>query len=98
MGMHVSSKAIAIGTVTLALVAFAGLAGADGSGEWKSGQEVYQKVCGSCHERGLGPVIRGRGAPPEYLAIVRSGRRAMPAFRPSEISDQALVQLMDYVK
>lgn len=98
MGKQVSLNSIARGTVTLALMAVAGLARADGSGEWKTGQEVYEKVCGYCHERGLGPVIKGRGAPPEYRLIVRSGRRAMPAFRSSEINDQALAQLMDYVK
>lgn len=76
----------------------AGLVHADSSGEWKSGKEVYDKVCGYCHETGVGPGIRGRGVPPEYRTVVRQGRRAMPPFRSAELSDEALAMVMNYIK
>jgi len=83
---------------SLAWLCWAGLAHADSSGEWKSGKEVYDKVCGYCHETGVGPGIRGRGVPPEYRTVVRQGRRAMPPFRSAELSDEALAMVMNYIK
>ena len=74
-----------------ALAAAAPSAFADSSGKWKSSQETYDKVCAYCHEANVGPVLTGRKLPPEYVrAIVRSGNRAMPAFRPTEIDDEIL--------
>jgi mono/diheme cytochrome c family protein len=65
---------------------------------WKSGQEVYDKVCGHCHDTGVGPVIRRRGLPPPVVTVfVRNGTRAMPAFRAAEIDDAALAQLAEFV-
>lgn len=81
----------------LALLALAGIAStadADSSGRWQNGQEVYDKVCGYCHEINVGPVLKGRSLPVEYIQyIVRHGNRAMPSFRPSEIDDDMLAQL-----
>lgn len=55
------------------------------------GIRVYDKVCRYCHEAGVGPVIKGRQLPPEYVKrVVRFGNRAMPSFRPTEIDDAAL--------
>lgn len=80
-----------------ALVAFTS-ANADSSGKWLNGQEVYDKVCGYCHEVNVGPVILGRNLPPDYIkAIVRNGNRAMPAFRESEINDAALAGVVKHV-
>ena len=57
----------------------------------RSGEIVYQKVCQYCHETGVGPKIRSRQLPTVYTThVVRIGFRAMPAFRPTEISDQEL--------
>ena len=65
---------------------------------WKDGAEVYAKVCGYCHESNVGPVIRGRDLPVAYIrTIVRNGHRAMPAFRPSEIDDESLAKLAEYI-
>jgi len=65
---------------------------------WKDGAEVYSKVCAFCHETKIGPVIRGRGLDPLYISYtVRNGNRAMPAFRQSEIDDQSLQQVAEYV-
>lgn len=92
-------RALARGLVVLILGGCApAVVLADGSGQWKSGKEAYEKVCAYCHEKGVGPAIRGRGAPPDYRIIVRYGRRAMPQFRAAEISDEILGQLMEYIK
>jgi mono/diheme cytochrome c family protein len=65
---------------------------------WKNGAEVYAKVCGYCHQTGIGPVIRGRELPPEYIThLVRHGLRAMPAFTASFIDDQALQEVASYI-
>lgn len=58
------------------------------------GIRVYDKVCRYCHDAGVGPVIKGRQLPPEYVKrVVRFGNRAMPAFRPTEIDDAALTEV-----
>jgi mono/diheme cytochrome c family protein len=65
---------------------------------WKDGAEVYAKICALCHETAVGPTLRGRGLDPTYIQlIVRHGNRAMPAFRASEIDDQSLEKLAEYV-
>lgn len=59
---------------------------------------IYAKTCGYCHGQHVAPVIRGRNLPPEVIAqYVRSGPRAMPAFRPTEISDAELKALAQWV-
>ena len=73
-------------------------ASADSSGKWQNSQEIYDKVCGYCHEVNVGPVILGRGLLPDYIkAVVRNGNRAMPAFRESEIDDAALAGVVKLV-
>lgn len=80
-----------------ALLAATG-ANADTSGKWQNGQEVYDKVCGYCHETNVGPVITGRNLPPDYIMyVVRNGNRAMPAFRDSEINDSKLAEVVKLV-
>lgn len=71
----------------------------DAKGEqWKSGEHVYQRVCGHCHEAGVGPVIKGRQLPDAYItAIVRHGFRAMPAFTGAYIDDKSLAQVAEYI-
>jgi mono/diheme cytochrome c family protein len=65
---------------------------------WKDGAEVYTKVCALCHDTNVGPVLRGRDLDPLYIKLmVRNGSRAMPAFRASEIDDQLLEKLAEYV-
>ena len=65
---------------------------------WKDGPEVYAKVCSYCHDQQIGPVIRGRSLPPAYIsATVRNGHRAMPAFRASEIDDESLKKVAEYI-
>lgn len=75
-----------------------GLTAGANAGQWRDGDHVYQKVCGYCHEAGVGPAIKGRSLPEEYVRrVVRFGNRAMPAFRPSEIDDAALAQIAKLV-
>lgn len=87
-------------SVTLAMLlslAFAG-AQAQGEGEVSKGQRFYEKVCAKCHETGIGPVLLGRGLPEAvFLTIPRSGFRAMPAFRISDIDDDTLHSLATYL-
>lgn len=65
---------------------------------WKDGAEIYAKVCGYCHDAQVGPQIRGRSLPAAYIrTIVRNGNRAMPAFRSSEIDDESLAKLAEYI-
>ncbi|WP_298193697.1 cytochrome c [Novosphingobium sp.] len=60
---------------------------------------VYAKTCGYCHGQHVAPVIRGRAIPTEMTtAIVRRGQRAMPAFRPTEISNAELGALAAWLK
>jgi mono/diheme cytochrome c family protein len=65
---------------------------------WKDGSEIYSKICAYCHEDRVGPPIRNRELPPEYIQIVvRNGGRAMPAFRSSEIDDESLAKLAEFI-
>ncbi len=60
---------------------------------------VYAKTCGYCHGQHVAPVIRGRAIPADMTqAIVRRGQRAMPAFRPTEISNAELKALGLWLK
>lgn len=71
---------------------------ADSSGKWQNAREVYDKVCAYCHEKNVGPVITGRNLLPDYIhTVVRSGNRAMPAFRESEISEATLAEVVKLV-
>ena len=67
--------------------------------KWKNGAEVYAKICAHCHENGrVGPRILNRQLPPAYVrAVVRKGIRAMPPFRSSEIDDESLAKLEEYI-
>lgn len=62
------------------------------------GIRIYDKVCRYCHEAGVGPAIKGRQLPAEYVKrVVRFGNRAMPSFRPTEIDDAVLAELAKLV-
>ncbi|HRO55419.1 MAG TPA: cytochrome c [Nitrosomonas europaea] len=65
---------------------------------WKDGAEIYAKICAYCHEANVGPQIRNRELPAIYIrTIVRNGSRAMPAFRSSEIDDESLAKVADFI-
>ena len=82
-----------------ALALATGGALADGSGNWKDGKEVYDKTCGYCHDKGIGPKIKGLGRwPADINKMVRAGRNAMPAFRATEIDDASLAKVAEYIR
>ncbi|NVK41872.1 MAG: cytochrome c [Oceanospirillaceae bacterium] len=84
--------------VLLGATLLLGSTGARAENTWRDGEQVYAKVCGHCHEKGIGPVIKGRSLPPSYIsAIVRHGFRAMPAFRASFIDDASLAAVAEFV-
>jgi mono/diheme cytochrome c family protein len=57
----------------------------------RNAEDVYQAFCHYCHESGPGPDLKARQLPASYVSyVVRHGQRAMPAFRPTEISDAEL--------
>lgn len=61
---------------------------------WKDGAAVYAGICVYCHEQKL----REAGVDPAKIRFtVRHGKRAMPAFRSTEIDDAALEQLVEYL-
>jgi len=69
---------------------------AQATNEWRDAEHLYSSTCKYCHELGVGPVLKGRGAglPVEYIKFrVRRGYNAMPAFKPSEISDKDIEML-----
>jgi 4-cresol dehydrogenase (hydroxylating) cytochrome subunit len=86
-------------SLTISALIAAGGAAADGSGKWISGQEAYDKVCGFCHEKGIGPAIKGQNKSPDLVKhVVRFGNRAMPAFRHTEIDDATLAGIIEFIK
>ena len=95
-----------------ALMLLAGLAFNVGA-ESDSGQQVYEKLCVHCHAQGPGNAgtqsLQRRGIGDAVLVdrkdlsavyiktIVRSGIKQMPSFRLTEISDDELDKLADYL-
>lgn len=60
---------------------------------------IYAEVCGYCHGSNVGPVILGRGLPVSAIKlVVRTGPNAMPAFRPTEISNAELDSLAHWIE
>lgn len=71
---------------------------AESANEWQSGKQIYNNICGHCHEVGVGPVLSGRDLPAAYFkTIARSGRAAMPAFRPTELSNKDLDKIAGFL-
>lgn len=59
---------------------------------------LYARTCGYCHGHNVAPIIRGRSLPPVLIStIVRSGNGAMPAFKPTEITDVELEALSAWI-
>ncbi len=96
--------ALALG---LAVVAGGGLAvGLSASASAQATYEIeprepaylYARTCGYCHGHNIAPIIRGRSLPPAVIqSIVRSGMGAMPAFKPTEITDTELEALSAWI-
>lgn len=64
----------------------------------RSPEAIYATNCGYCHGHNVGPVIRGRKLPPQLVEyMVRNGKGAMPAFRPTEITPAELAALATWI-
>jgi len=62
-------------------------------------EKIYATTCGYCHGSHVAPLIRGRGVPADaVIQIVRTGPAAMPAFRPTEITDAELKSLAQWLQ
>ena len=62
-------------------------------------ERIYATTCGYCHGHNVGPIILGRGIPATTVqAMVRGGRGAMPAFRPTEITNAELAALSRWIE
>ena len=106
---YAGAMATTIWAVLAALPAVAADAGAAGSAtagsatagpatDLQKGEQFYGKVCGRCHETGIGPVLKGRGMPDMfYIAIARNGMKAMPAFRVTDVDDETLAAVAAYL-
>lgn len=71
---------------------------AQSAGQWRGPEHMWESACGYCHGAGVAPELRGRGLPPSLIRkIAREGYAAMPAFHPSEFSDQDLAALADWI-
>lgn len=67
--------------------------------EGRAPQDVYRVTCGYCHGHNVGPLILGRKLPSAAIqTMVRAGRGAMPAFRPTEITNAELVALSQWIE
>lgn len=94
-------KTLALGGLCAPLLLASFAASAASENTWKDGAQLYEKVCGYCHETNgdIGPVLSGRELAPAYTTlIVRNGFRAMPAFPASFIDDKALQQVGEYIQ
>ncbi len=61
-------------------------------------ETVYAITCGYCHGTNVGPIIRGRNLPADIIKQrVRHGQNAMPAFRPTEITNTELDKLAAWI-
>lgn len=102
MSFPSSSKAARrmLAIIALPLAMLFTSAEAQDDSQWGSGKNLYDKVCGNCHnpEVGVGTVLAGRNLPEAYIkAIVRSGLNAMPAFPASHIDDESIAQVAEYL-
>jgi 4-cresol dehydrogenase (hydroxylating) cytochrome subunit len=89
--------AVVVLALALATGAVAG-AHAQSAGQWRGPEHMWESACGYCHGAGVAPELRGRGLPASLIRkIAREGYAAMPAFHPSEFSDQDLSALADWI-
>ena len=85
-------------TTLVVNIFFISISEAQSANEWESGQRIYSKVCVYCHQQGPGPTITGKNFPADYIkTIARNGHNAMPAFKPSELSERDLDLLAEYL-
>lgn len=95
-----ATKRILMTAVALPLSLLVTTTQAQDASQWRNGKNLYEKVCGHCHEPevGVGTALAGRNLPAEYIkAIVRNGFNGMPAFPASFIDDESIEQVAKYL-
>jgi mono/diheme cytochrome c family protein len=94
-------RALFVSVVGITLIVPSVLWGAQKLGEYpapRAPEVVYAKTCGYCHGRNVGPIILGRNLPADYVkTMARNGRNAMPAFRPTEVTNGELNGLANWI-
>jgi len=98
--MHIAKMAVlTLGIVTATSAALAAGNQAKPAYTGRAPQDVYRVTCGYCHGHNVGPLILGRKLPAATIqAMVRAGRGAMPAFRPTEITNAELAALAQWIE
>lgn len=98
------SRCTAIGWRAAAAVALAAAGAsirpalAQSAGEWSGSEQLWRATCRYCHDGKVATELRGAGlAPQAIVTAVRTGPKAMPSFTASQISDQELEQLAQWV-
>jgi mono/diheme cytochrome c family protein len=62
------------------------------------GETVYSTTCSGCHDGGNAPPLRGHALPEGFVeVVVRHGRRQMPAFPETSISNADLAALVAWL-
>ena len=102
LGWRPVAGALAIATgISVALGAgFGGSASAQATYETnpRAPEYLYARTCGYCHGHNVGPLIRGRNLSPAIIEyFVRNGNGAMPAFKPTEITNAELAALAQWL-
>lgn len=86
--------------VALAVAALLACSGvhAQSAGEWSSPEQLWRATCRYCHDNAIAQELRGAGlASQAIVTAVRVGPKAMPSFAPSQISNQELEQLAQWL-
>ena len=64
------------------------------AGQWESAEKIYEKVCSYCHDTLVAPPLFGRNLPADFIRLmVLQGSGPMPAFRPTDFSEEELKAL-----
>lgn len=76
-------------------------------GDAAAGQPVFAANCNSCHPNanaGIGPALYGPPFDSRYpdnaavAAVIRQGKGGMPAFEPSQLTDQDMANVIAYLR
>lgn len=74
----------------------------DTAADVTAGRAVFDQHCNACHPgggQGAGPALRGRNIPAERITtVVRQGAPGMPAFAETQINEQQLTNLVQYIQ
>jgi len=98
-GASTTTGASPAGKAAGATAQAAGAESASG-GAIQNGKVVYNKFCNGCHpngKAGMGPAITSTSEDAVKTAV-RQGKGQMPAYGESQISQEQLAELVEYVK